>query len=101
MKQSAFLKYDFGKVSVISNNIIFTNFTEHYSNEKFNVEQAKIIDQRLQPLYHALSLASNPIPVKWALMSMRMIVGGIRLPLTPLAAEFQQTVKDALSKAGI
>jgi 4-hydroxy-tetrahydrodipicolinate synthase len=66
-----------------------------------DVEQAKAIDQRLRALYQALSLESNPIPVKWALMSMRMIAGGIRLPLTPLAARFQQTVKDALSKAGI
>jgi len=43
---------------------------------------------------------TNPIPVKWALQQMGKIGPGIRLPLTPLAKEFHDTVRAALTKAG-
>lgn len=64
-------------------------------------EQAGRIDQRLRPLYKALFSESNPIPAKWALQDMGMISGGIRLPLTPLAAKFHDVVRDALRQANI
>jgi 4-hydroxy-tetrahydrodipicolinate synthase len=31
---------------------------------------ARALDRRLQPLFEALALATNPIPVKWALFEM-------------------------------
>jgi 4-hydroxy-tetrahydrodipicolinate synthase len=48
-----------------------------------------------------LFVQSNPIPVKWALHEMGLIPPGIRLPMTPLAAEFHDTVRQALRQAGV
>lgn len=62
---------------------------------------ATAIDERLAPLNKNLFLESNPIPVKWALQQMGLIDQGIRLPLTPLAAEFHQAVRAAMVSAGI
>ncbi|KAA1192812.1 4-hydroxy-tetrahydrodipicolinate synthase [Pseudohalioglobus sediminis] len=59
-------------------------------------EAAAAIDSRLAPLNRALFLESNPIPVKWALQHQGRIGGGIRLPLTPLAAEYHQELAAAL-----
>lgn len=62
---------------------------------------AKRLDAELFELHRALFLESNPIPVKWALMEMGRISGGIRLPLTILSDEFHQQVREAMRAAGI
>lgn len=62
---------------------------------------ANAINQKLLPLHKFLFSEANPIPVKWALQTMGKIKGGIRLPLTPLSAEFHAVVKNALIDAGI
>lgn len=59
------------------------------------------IDQRLAVLHRDLFLEANPIPVKWALTEMGMMPGGIRLPLTPLAEQFHDPLRQALSQAGV
>lgn len=61
---------------------------------------AEAIDAKMSNLHSALFLESNPIPVKWALQQMGKMGAGIRLPLTPLAAEFHEPVRAALTKAG-
>jgi 4-hydroxy-tetrahydrodipicolinate synthase len=66
-----------------------------------NADQAKAIDESLQPLNTALFVVSNPIPVKWALQQMGLIGEGIRLPLTPFAEEYHEQMLDALKTAGI
>ncbi len=66
-----------------------------------NIEEAHQINRLLQPLYEALFVESNPIPVKWALLQMQRIAAGIRLPLTPLAEKFHPQVKEALSLANL
>ncbi|HEY3644906.1 MAG TPA: 4-hydroxy-tetrahydrodipicolinate synthase [Gammaproteobacteria bacterium] len=58
--------------------------------------KAAAIDAELAPLHKALFVESNPIPVKWALREMGRIPAGIRLPLTPLAADCQAVVRSAL-----
>ena len=62
---------------------------------------AKAINARLDVLHRTLFVESNPIPVKWALYEMGMIPMGIRLPLTPLADEYHETVRQALQQAGV
>jgi len=64
-------------------------------------ETAQAINARLEILHRTLFVESNPIPVKWALHEMGMIPAGIRLPLTPLAAEYHETVRQALRQAGV
>ncbi len=63
--------------------------------------RAESINRRLESLNRALFVQSNPIPVKWALHEMGMIPPGIRLPMTPLAGEFHETVRQALRQAGV
>jgi len=62
---------------------------------------ASAINAPLEGLHEGLFVESNPIPVKWALAEMGLIPAGIRLPLTPLASEHHETVRQALRQAGI
>ncbi len=62
---------------------------------------AKEIDATIAVLHRTLFLESNPIPVKWALQQMGKIGPGMRLPLTPLAAEFQAELTASLQAAGV
>ena len=64
-------------------------------------DTAQAINARLDVLHRTLFVESNPIPVKWALHEMGMIPAGIRLPLTPLADEYHETVRQALQQAGV
>jgi 4-hydroxy-tetrahydrodipicolinate synthase len=65
-----------------------------------DARQAIALNQRLMALHHKLFVEANPIPVKWALARMGRIGEGIRLPLTPLAPAFHETVTGALREAG-
>lgn len=64
-------------------------------------DEAKRLDDRLQPLNKGLFRESNPIPVKWALAEMGLIPPGIRLPLTPFAEQFHDEMRRAMVNAGI
>ncbi len=66
-----------------------------------NVQRARELNLKIFPLHQKLFVEANPIPVKWALAEMGMIEGGMRLPLSPLAEKFHQTVREALHEAGI
>lgn len=65
------------------------------------LDEARALNQRLMPLHTAMFLESNPIPVKWALHEMGRIDSGIRLPMTPLSAQFHQQVREALAACGV
>ena len=60
---------------------------------------AEAIDARLRALHKNLFIESNPIPSKWLLSDMGLIPPGIRLPLTPLSAEYHEVVRSALREA--
>lgn len=62
---------------------------------------ARRIHLELLTLHKRMFIEANPIPVKWALQAMGKIEGGIRLPLTPLATQYQGAVRDALAEAGL
>ncbi|MGH8371316.1 MAG: dihydrodipicolinate synthase family protein, partial [Gammaproteobacteria bacterium] len=64
-------------------------------------QQAVQYDQRLRRLHKDLFVETSPIPVKWALAQMGRIPAGIRLPLTPLSPACFETVRAALTAAGI
>ena len=66
-----------------------------------DVKKARDINLRLLGLHQKLFVEANPIPVKWALAQMGRIEPGLRLPLTPLAERFHDTVRGALAEAGI
>jgi 4-hydroxy-tetrahydrodipicolinate synthase len=56
---------------------------------------------KLLGLHQYLFVEANPIPVKWAVAQLGLIEGGIRLPLTPLSAQFQEAVREAMREAGV
>ena len=64
-------------------------------------DAAKVINDRLDVLNTTLFVESNPIPVKWALYEMGLIPAGIRLPLTVLAEEYREAIRQALRQAGV
>jgi len=65
-----------------------------------DAKRAIALNQKLMGLHQKLFVEANPIPVKWALARMGRIGEAIRLPLTPLAPAFHETVTAALREAG-
>jgi 4-hydroxy-tetrahydrodipicolinate synthase len=66
---------------------------------KGDLAAARAINAKLLGLHRNLFVEANPIPVKWAVQQMGLIEGGIRLPLTPLAAGNQEAVRQAMARA--
>jgi 4-hydroxy-tetrahydrodipicolinate synthase len=65
------------------------------------LQRARAINFRLLNLHRFLFLEANPIPVKWALARMGKMTDGLRLPLTPFAAEHHDRLRAALREADI
>ncbi len=63
-------------------------------------DRALAINDKLMPLNRALFVESNPIPVKWAMARIGKTAGGIRLPLTPLAEQYHESLVAAMTLAG-
>lgn len=63
--------------------------------------RARELDETMQPFHKAQGVESNPIPVKAALRMMGRIGDGIRLPLLPLSAAYQDEIKSALARLGV
>lgn len=61
-----------------------------------DLEEARALNFRLFPLFQALTLESNPIPLKAALKMCQLPGGDPRLPLTPLSFSFLPELEDAL-----
>ena len=66
-----------------------------------DVPQARKIHEELTPLFNALFITSNPIPVKTALDLVGRPVGPPRLPLVPATAEERTRIEKALADAGL
>jgi len=66
-----------------------------------DAERARTLNAEIDVLHRDLFVESNPIPVKWALHEMGLIGSGIRLPLTPLSAPAQQTLRAAMQACGL
>jgi 4-hydroxy-tetrahydrodipicolinate synthase len=66
-----------------------------------DVERARLLERELLPLYEALSVTTNPIPVKAAVELIGFPVGDPRLPLVAATAAERATVARALAGRGI
>ncbi len=66
-----------------------------------DVKKARELNFKLLPLHQKLFIEANPIPVKWAVAQMGLIGAGIRLPLTPMSAQFNEGVAEAMRHADI
>jgi 4-hydroxy-tetrahydrodipicolinate synthase len=67
-----------------------------------NMERARQIDTGLRPLYEALAVTTNPMPLKAALEIAGLIPSGtMRLPMVPVDAEQRATIHNALDAVGV
>ena len=66
-----------------------------------DIARAREINRKVLSLHTRLFIEANPIPVKWSLAQIGLIEEGIRLPLTPLSVQHQETVRAALKEAGV
>jgi 4-hydroxy-tetrahydrodipicolinate synthase len=67
-----------------------------------DLDRAAEIDRGLRPLYKALSLTTNPMPVKAALEIAGLIPSGaLRLPLVPVDAAQRAVIREALEAVGV
>ena len=69
--------------------------------ETGDVPAARKIHESLSPLFNALFVTSNPIPLKAALEMVGRPCGDPRLPLVPATAEEKNRVRRALEDAGL
>ncbi len=63
-----------------------------------NVAAAQAIHYELMPLFKALFVQTNPLPVKAVLAHMGLIKNILRLPLTPLPADIFASIKPVIEK---
>lgn len=66
-----------------------------------DVEGTRALQDELKPLHQAMFVEANPIPVKWAVAEMGLIQHGLRLPMTHLADQYHEPVRQALRNAGL
>ncbi len=66
-----------------------------------NLEAAQAIHYELTPLFKALFVQTNPLPVKAVLAQMGLIKNVLRLPMTPLPADKLEEIQPVLDKIGI
>jgi 4-hydroxy-tetrahydrodipicolinate synthase len=64
-------------------------------------ERAREIDESLQPLYDALSVTTNPMPLKAALAMLGLCSERMRLPMVPLDDGQRAIVRSALERVGL
>ncbi len=87
-----------GVISVVAN--VVPNLMKQLMDSALKGNPDLDLDKRLQPLYDAMFVESNPIPVKWALAEMGRIEQGIRLPLLCLSKRYHAQVRAALEQVG-
>jgi len=63
--------------------------------------RAHELEADLRPVYEALSVTANPIPVKAGLEMLGVIDGDMRLPMVPASAQERAVVRAALERRGL
>jgi 4-hydroxy-tetrahydrodipicolinate synthase len=64
-------------------------------------ERAAEIDADLRPIYEAMTVTANPIPVKTALELLGVIDSRMRLPLVAASEAERETIRAALEAQGL
>ncbi|HEX2392090.1 MAG TPA: 4-hydroxy-tetrahydrodipicolinate synthase [Solirubrobacterales bacterium] len=66
-----------------------------------DLARARQIDAEITPVYEAISVTTNPIPLKAALEMLGLAANRLRLPLVPVDAEQRAAVRAGLDAAGV
>lgn len=89
-----------GFISVISNVLPHIYVALRDACRKDDWATAAYIDKKLQPVYRAFALDSNPCPVKYALKHRRGLSDDVRLPLVPVTEDTAAVIRLALDHMG-
>ncbi len=63
--------------------------------------RARELNAELEPIYQALTITSNPTPVKAALEMLGIIEGHLRLPMVPASQRERDAIRAALDRRGL
>jgi 4-hydroxy-tetrahydrodipicolinate synthase len=66
-----------------------------------DLDGARTLDAELQPLFEALTVTTNPMPIKCALQMLGICSERVRLPMVPLDDAQREVVRGALERAGL
>lgn len=66
-----------------------------------DARHAAELDAELVPIYEAMTVTSNPIPVKAALEILGLIKGNLRLPMVPASEDERTAIRAALERHGL
>src|ERR671918_691485 len=69
--------------------------------EKLDLQRAREIDSSLQGVYEAMTVTTNPIPVKAGAEMLGLIGGRMRLPMVEADEEQRAVVRAALERQGL
>lgn len=85
-----------GVISVVSNILPVDMMDMFEAYKRGDVKQAAGIDSRLVPVYEALFMETNPVPVKTAMYFMGLCSDEVRLPLQKASEHTRKVLKDVL-----
>lgn len=87
---------------LVASHIVGESLRELWESfEAGDIERAEAIDQSLRPVYSALSVATNPIPLKYALSRIGLCPERMRLPLVPLEPSQHELIDAELNRQGL
>ena len=69
--------------------------------EAGDLDGARETDASLQPIYDALGVTTNPMPLKAALQMLGICSERMRLPMVPLDEGQREVVRSALEAVGL
>ena len=64
-------------------------------------DRAAELDAELAPIYKAMTVTANPIPVKTALELLGVVSARVRLPMVDASEEERATIREALERQGL
>lgn len=65
------------------------------------IERAMRVDADLKPIYEAMTVTSNPTPVKTALELLGVVDAHFRLPMVPASEDERERIRSALERHGL
>jgi 4-hydroxy-tetrahydrodipicolinate synthase len=91
-----------GVISVLSNILPqkLKMLSKAFLDEK-DIEKARTLHMELMPLFQAMFVEVNPVPVKESLYYMGLVEKELRLPLVPLADKNREYLKTVLREFGL
>jgi 4-hydroxy-tetrahydrodipicolinate synthase len=90
-----------GVVSVASNLLPRQVSDLCHASVEGRFDEARRLNRQLTPIFKAMFIESNPIPVKAALAMAGMIEEVYRLPLTPMSQANRAKLEEVLTEAGV